>query len=105
VSRRFIELAAAIVLILAALTPLMECFDRWDNEALGPDSDTEIHVTAWFVGVGIVLTLAKLLRYIPLLVSSRKHYHHVLPRWQGVRQWTDNNPESTESPSLIPLRI
>jgi hypothetical protein len=62
---------AGIVLILAALTPLMECFDRWDKNP-SPASDTEIHLTAWFVGVGIVLTLAKLVRYVPAPLGSNK---------------------------------
>jgi hypothetical protein len=90
--------------MLAALTPLMESFDRWDKNA-SPASDTEIHLTAWFVGVGIVLTLAKLLRYIPYFASSGKSYYQALPVREAVRQWTDKTLEPTGSPPLLPLRI
>jgi len=64
-----------MVLILAALTPLMECFDHWDKHP-GPANDTEIHLTAWFVGVGIVLTLAELLLYTPSLTASKQTCGH-----------------------------
>jgi hypothetical protein len=104
VSRRIFQLVASAVLILAALTPLMECFDRWDRSA-GPVSDSEIHLTAWIVGVGIVLTLAKLLRYVPALVRSAKEANQALPIWQALRQGEDDRVEPTGSPPVIPLRI
>jgi hypothetical protein len=91
-------------LILAALTPLMESFDRWDNDP-GPVSDTEIHLTAWFVGVGIVLTFVKRLRFIPYLASLKERLYQSLPAWAANRTWTGNELEPTGSPPLIPLRI
>jgi hypothetical protein len=104
VSRRLFQLVAGIVLILAALTPLMECFDRWDKNP-SPASDTEIHLTAWFVGVGIVLTLAKLVRYVPAPLGSNKRPEPVLHVWQALRHGGDDRIEATGSPPLIPLRI
>ena len=104
VSRRFFHLAAGIVLILATLTPFMECFDRWDKNP-SPASDTEIQLTAWFVGAGIVLTLAKLLRYVPALVSSSRCSDPILLVWQALRHGGDTRLEPTGSPPLIPLRI
>lgn len=104
VSRRLFQIAAAAILILAALTPLMECFDHWDKSP-GPGNDTEIHATALFVGVGIVLTLAKLLRYVPRLVrvgEGRRSTPSLA--WAILTQATESL-EPTGSPPLMPLRI
>lgn len=105
VSRRLFQLVAGIVLILATLTPLMECFDRWDKHPV-PSSDTEIHLTAWFVGVGIVLSLAKLLRHVPVLVNTMRRSDQFLHAWPSLRQAESDPLETTGSPPpLIPLRI
>jgi len=104
VSRRIFQFVAGVVLILAALTPLTECFDRWDKNP-SPASDTEIHLTAWFAGVGIVLTLAKVLQHVPLLASVRRCAKQVLPAGQALRLSNDDRLEPTGSPPLIPLRI
>jgi hypothetical protein len=104
VSRRLFHFVAGIVVILATLTPLMECFDKWDKSP-SPTSDTEIHLTAWFVGVGIVLTLAKLLRYVPKLERAYRRSNLILLFWQGLRQGKDDRLEPTGSPPITPLRI
>ncbi len=67
-SRRLFQIVVAIILSAATLTPLLETFDRWDKNP-GPDSDTEIHVTAWFVGLGVALVVARALRYVPTLAK------------------------------------
>ena len=104
VSRRVFQIVAAAILILAALTPLMECFDQWDKSP-GPGNDTEIHATALFVGMGIVLTLAELLRYVPGLVRLRD-CRSPIPSlaWVIFTQETESL-EPTCSPPLTPLRI
>jgi hypothetical protein len=89
--------------MLAALTPLMECFDFWDKNP-GPASDTEIHVTAWFVGVGIVLTIAKLLRHIPVFAILKTRQNQVLLARQTM-PFGDYCFEPRGSPPLISLRI
>jgi hypothetical protein len=103
VSRRVYQLAGTLILLLAALTPLMECFDRWDKDP-GPANDTEIHLTAWFVGVGVVLTLAKLLRRLPALAitraTRRRFFQIPASRLVGIER-----PAPTGSPPLLPLRI
>jgi hypothetical protein len=104
VSRRTFKFVSVIVLLLAALAPLVESFDHWDKNP-GPSNDTEIHLTAWFVGVGIVLVLAELMRWAPAFVISKFRYV-VMDRlwsrlWFGVRK----RVQPTESPPLIPLRI
>lgn len=59
VSRRILQFAAALVVFFASLTPLANCFDSWDKGP--PADDTELHLSALFVGVGFVLVLPKLL--------------------------------------------
>ena len=104
VSRRVYQFAGTLILLLATLTPLMECFDRWDRNP-GPANDTEIHLTAWFVGVGVVLTLVKLLRHVPVLAVAHapRHTSFQLP---ASRLIDIECPTPTGSPPpLLPLRI
>lgn len=102
--RRIFQLAAIAIVLLAALTPLMECFDHWDART-GPAGDSEIHFTAFIVGVGIVFSLAELLRYIPLLTRTRQN-SCTSSAPQRVTQQRDIFPVApTASPPLIPLRI
>lgn len=104
VSHRNFQLVAGLVILLAALTPLMECFDHWDTKP-GPGNDTEIRLTAWFVGVGVVLTLAESLRRIaPLTGTPMKRARQVNLR-AVLRQRENRAVEPTGSPPLIPLRI
>jgi hypothetical protein len=103
-SRRVFQLAGTLVLLLAALTPLAECFDRWDKDP-GPANDTEIHLTAWFAGVGFVLTLTNLLRYVPTLTRSRAARSHSSHIATALCQGEKAPPAPTGSPPLIPLRI
>lgn len=94
----------AVVLILSALTPLAECFDRWDKNP-GPANDTEIHLTAWFVGVGVVLTMAKLVRRLPHLTRSYAGVDRSLQPLPVLGRGNPDRPVPTGSPPLLPLRI
>ncbi len=81
----------------------MECFDRWDKNP-GPANDTEMHLTAWFVGTGVVLTLAKLLRFAPRLTAV------AIPRVPFISArrpspLAGNAPQPTVSPPPLSLRI
>ena len=104
VSRRIFQLAGTLILILATLTPLMECFDRWDTNP-GPANDSEIRLTAWFVGVGVVLTLAKLLRRLPTLAISRATRSNSIQLPRALHLPHTQSPGPTGSPPLLPLRI
>jgi hypothetical protein len=104
VSRRTFQLVAALVILLAALTPLMECFDHWDTKP-GPGNDTEISLTAWFVGVGVVLTLAESLRRIAPLAVTRMKQARLVNSRPTPRRRESRAVEPTGSPPLIPLRI
>ncbi len=104
-SRRLFQIVVAIILAAATLTPLLETFDRWDNKNLGPDSDTEIHVTAWFVGLGVALVVARALRYVPTLAKIGRQVRSSETRtafvsWERPRFEPDVSP-----PPLISLRI
>jgi hypothetical protein len=88
----------------------MECFDQWDSVP-GPAGDTELHLLAWFLGIGLVFTLAKLLRYIPLLIEIPRFagsnlLDQALSKWNSVQQGLDEGLEPMGSPpSTTPLRI
>lgn len=95
------------MLLLAALTPLMECFDHWDKHP-GPANDTEIHLTAWFIGAGVVLSLAELLRYTPSLTASKPTRRYSFKTPTTIRQPQSIRVEPTGSPPIpltAPLRI
>lgn len=103
-ARRIFQFAAGIVLILATLTPLAEYFDHWDKHVV-PANDTELNITAWFVGVGIVVTLARLLRYVPALASSKRRPGPSIQSPPLLPAGASHRPASTASPPLVPLRI
>ena len=103
-ARRIFQFAAGLVLILVTLTPLAESFDHWDKHIV-PANDTELNITAWFVGVGIAVALAKLLRYVPALASSKRRPGLPHASLAFLRAIAIDRPASTASPPLVPLRI
>ena len=103
-ARRIFQFAAGLVLILVTLTPLAESFDHWDKHVV-PANDTELNITAWFVGVGIAVALAKLLRYVPTLASSKRRPGLPHASLACLRAVAAERPASTASPPLVPLRI
>ncbi|GGA55360.1 hypothetical protein GCM10011507_03270 [Edaphobacter acidisoli] len=104
VSKRVFQIVATVVLLAAALTPLMECFDHWDK-AGPPVNDTEIHLTAWFVGVGVVLTLAKVMQRAVKIVATRVQHPEAFVVWPMLHAFDSAHVEPTGSPPPIPLRI
>ena len=104
VSKRVFQIVATVVLLAAALTPLMECFDHWDK-AGPPVNDTEIHLTAWFVGVGVVLTLAKVMQRAVTMVATKVQRRDASIVWTTLCAFDPAHVEPTGSPPLIPLRI
>ena len=104
VSKHSFQFVASVVLLLAALTPLMECFDHWDKPG-PPINDTEIHLTAWFVGVGVVLTLAKVMRRAVAMVATTFERREAFVAWPLLHVSDGSLVEPTGSPPRIPLRI
>jgi len=104
VSRRVFQLVAFLVLIFATLTPLANCFDTWDK-GQPPANDTELQVTALFIGVGFVLVLPKLVRHFLISVIRIQLTPRAF-RLSAALPCSDwASPEPTASPPLIPLRI
>jgi hypothetical protein len=103
-SRRLFQFVVVVILATATLTPLLETIDRWDKN-VSPDSDTEIHVTAWFVGLGVALVVARALRYIPALATIGRQVRSS----QSCNAFVSKNRPRFEPdvspPPLIPLRI
>lgn len=81
----------------------MECFDHWDTKP-GPQNDTEIHLTAWFVGVGIVLTLAETLHLVPAPAISKASRRQIAQA-PAVPPRALRAVEPTASPPPLTLRI
>ena len=98
------QLAAGLVLILITLTPLMESFDHWDKNVV-PANDTELNITAWFVGMGIAVALAKLLRCAPALAAAIRRPGRSFQAQPARRPRAIDRPASTASPPLVALRI
>ena len=103
-SSRLFQFVAAAILFLVTFTPVTEAFDRGDKNP-NPATDTEMTVTALFVGVGLALTLAKLLRYLPSAPQLSKATYPPLCLRLCLQLWQDRAPEFTGSPPLIPLRV
>ena len=103
-SRRLFQFVVVVILATATLTPLLESFDRWDKNA-GPDSDTEIHVTAWFVGLGVALVVARALRYIPALATIGRQIRASRTCSSFVSEDRPRFEPDVSPPPLIPLRI
>lgn len=104
-NRRWFQFVLMAILTIATFTPLLEIFDRWDVLS-GPWNDTELGVTALFIGVAISLAIAFLLR-LSLVCSLQNVF-------LGLFQSTDQGARHAQAieakprislPPLIPLRI
>jgi len=107
-SKRLFRVIAAAVLLLAALMPLVECFDRWDGSSTTPANDTELRLMVGFTGVGALLTLAKLVRRDPdialFLCHESRATRGETRRYDGGCSRLE--PATSPPPlPLLPLRI
>lgn len=98
------QVAAALVLLFATLTPLANCFDTWDKNP-APANDTEMHLAAWFAGAGLVLVIARTTRAMPVPAKTPHRIRLSRAAAPADGRLLDVLPESTASPPLIPLRI
>lgn len=103
--RRIIQFVAALVLILAALTPLAECCDHWDGKTTVPANDPELRLTVFFAGAGALLVLAQLVRYAPVLATRRQSSWKLAPAKAPLFGDGPRGPVPTAGPPLLPLRI
>lgn len=104
VLRQVFKFVVGLVLILATLTPLVECFDHWDKN-VAPANDTELRVTAWFVCAGLFIATAKLVRFVVPVSLTKRRPSEVLKPVATVQLTTNLCPAPTASPPLLALRI
>lgn len=101
--RRGFQIVVIVVLLFAALPPLVETLDTWDRPPI-PSSDTELRVATLAVGVGIVLLLSKLLRSILLFKSVESVFAAVISA-SCSGSFVARACGTNESPPIQPLRI
>jgi hypothetical protein len=100
---RIFQIVVGLVLIFAALTPLVECFDHWDGNVV-PATDTELRTTALFAVAGLVLAMLYLVLNLPGQVKGAEPVRQKSPQRAAVTPG-NSRPEPTSSPRLVPLRI
>lgn len=106
VSKRYLQLLAVVVLLFATLTPLANCFDTWDKgPAAAPANDTELHVTALFVGAGVLLVLPKLVRPFLLVAATVGKADQPSARFIHCFSFHGATPVPSASPPATSLRI
>lgn len=102
--RRLLQCAAFLVLIFATVTPVVNCFDTWDK-GQAPANDTELQVTALFIGAGFVLVLPKLVRRFRIAaVRLQRAAAPVVATGEIVSPYR-TRPEPSASPPPVPLRV
>lgn len=102
--KRGLHITALLIVLLAALTPLAETVDTWDHDP-NPTHDTELQLTAWFTGLGVVLTVILLTSVVGqvFLRCSRFLEHRIVSIFM-LR--AESVSESGAGPPLTsPLRI
>jgi hypothetical protein len=104
-SKQFYRLIAGVVLMLAAMMPLVECLDRWDGSSTTPSNDTELRLMVGFTGIGALLTLAKLVRRDPDIAMFVSRVSHAGPDKPQLREGCSERLEPATSPPPLLLRI
>lgn len=61
-ARRSFQFVVITLVLVASFAPLIDTFDTWDHSPV-PSCDTELQIAAVAVGIGVVITLAKLSRF------------------------------------------
>lgn len=102
--KRGLHITALLIVLLAALTPLAETVDTWDHDP-NPAHDTELQLTAWFTGLGVVLTVVLLTRAVGKVLLRCTRF--LEPRISSIFVLRAKPvPESGAGPPLTsPLRI
>lgn len=104
-NRRWFQFVVLGILAVAAITPLLEIFDRWDVVS-GPWNDTEMGVTALFLGISIAVTIACLLR-LAAICSFCSIVLGIFPPSNNRFLFAELQARTIHCPlpPLIPLRI
>lgn len=101
--RPIFQIVVGVVLIFAALTPLLECFDRWDGNVV-PATDTELRAAQFFAFAGLALAVLQLALVISKHLSAEGPIRSD-SAGRAIAAARNPSPEPTSSPPLIPLRI
>lgn len=104
VRHRAFQFVAGLVLIFATLTPLVNCFDSWDK-GQPPANDTELQVTALFLGAGFVLVLPQLVPWLFDRTVRREQAPTMASDRAAPLAAHASRPVPSVSPPPIPLRI
>jgi hypothetical protein len=102
--RRISQLATVLIVLLATLTPLANCFDTWDKNP-NPAKDTEMRLAAWFAGAGFVLAMARLVRLVAPAARNGRLASSVRRVAARPLQLDVSSPVPTGSPPPLALRI
>jgi len=71
--RRLLQLGTWCLFLAAFITPLVECFDRWDEPGIA--NDTEFAVFALILTLCLVLLVSKLLSVVALAMRLVAQSH------------------------------
>jgi hypothetical protein len=100
--RRLLQFGTVLLVLIAFLAPLAECFDHWDPP--GPENDTEFALFALIFVLCLVLLVSKLIaalaQWVNLVVSG---YRRETMRWIASR--LDASLEIIPPLRCLPLRI
>jgi len=66
--RRLLQLGTCILLLVALVAPIAECFDCWD--APGVSNDVEFAVFSLILGLCLVLLVSRLVATVALVVDQ-----------------------------------
>ncbi|SPE20286.1 exported hypothetical protein [Candidatus Sulfotelmatomonas gaucii] len=101
--RMLIRRALVLLLLTAALAPVLETFDRWDSTP-GLASDTEFHVAALAVSAGLLATVVLIAVHSRLPLVPFRHVASCTAR-AAVRLPASLPFFPGSSPPSTPLRI
>ena len=73
--RRLLQLGTCILLLVALVAPIAECFDCWD--APGVSNDVEFAVFSLILALCLVLLVSRLIAFLALLVDQFSIRHVV----------------------------
>lgn len=75
--RRLLQLGTLCLFLATFLTPLFECFDRWDLPGIA--NDTEFRIFALILALSLVLLVCRLISIVSLLIDLVALPHHPQP--------------------------
>ncbi len=100
-SRWVFQFLVIVIVLVAALTPLADTFDTWDHNPV-PSCDTELQVACFAVAIGVVITLANLLRFHSVRITLPRKFPETATLFESAGHLFCT---PTASPPTLSLRI